>query len=125
MPPAGTDVHVPRLLESAQVWQVVLHALLQQKPCAQNLDEHSLPSAQGWPLPLSPHEPVVVLHSAGARQSAFVVHVVLHAVVPHLNGKQAAAAGVTHAPTPSHVDAGVDAFVVVEQTAPLQVMPFA
>lgn len=123
IPPAGTFVHVPRLLESAQVWQAPLQALLQQKPCAQSLETHSVPSAHGWPLPLRPHEPVAVLQSAGGMQSTLLAQVVLHAVVAHLNGKQAVGAGVTQAPAPSQLDAGVEAIVAVAQTAPLQVVP--
>ena len=122
-PPAGTFVQVPRLLDSEHVWQALLHALLQHTPCAQNFDWHSLGSAHCAPLPLRPHEPVVVLQIAGATQSPFAVHVVLHAVVPQANGKQASVAGVTHRPAPSHVDADVDALAA--HIAPLHVMPFA
>ena len=57
----------------------------------------------------------------GDRQSAFVVQVVLHAVVPHTNGEQFAVDTVWQVPVPLQVRAGVAVDPV--QVAATQVVP--
>jgi hypothetical protein len=94
VPDSTHDVHVPT------------HAPSQQTPCAQKPEKHSVASAQVLPTPFNPHEPLV--QTAGAAHSASVVQDALHTLTPHWNGKHELAAGVTHAPWPSHVDPGVN-----------------
>jgi len=48
----------------------------------------------------------------------------LHAPVPHLNGTQELAGGVTHAPAPSQVDAGVSVTPPAGQLAAPQGVPW-
>ena len=47
--PFGTLLQAPSELGSPHDWQEPLHAELQQTPCAQNFDRHSVPSAQVLP----------------------------------------------------------------------------
>jgi hypothetical protein len=122
-PPAGTLLHVPSAVGSAQVWHEPLHAELQHTPCAQSFETHSLPSAQVLPRLLRPHEPL--LHTAGDAQSALAVHATLHTFVPQLKGKHELAAGVWQAPLPSHVDPGVKFVVPAGQLEPMHGVPFA
>jgi hypothetical protein len=85
--PLATLVQVPRV--SAHDWQAPVQADEQQNPCAQNVDEHSVPLAQACPLPLRPHELVVELQDAGALQSVADVagvQEVLQAFAPHRYG---------------------------------------
>ena len=83
----ATLVHVPRV--SAHDWQAPVQADEQQNPCAQKVDEHSVPLAQACPLPLRPHELVVELQDAGTLQSVADVagvQEVLQAFAPHRYG---------------------------------------
>src|SRR5262249_11282760 len=84
--PAGTDVHVPTVPASAHDWQVPAQPLLQQKPCAQLPELHCGPVVHGCPMGSLPQLPS--WHVLGARQSALVMHVVLHRLVAasHRNG---------------------------------------
>ena len=116
-------MHTPSEVESAQDWQVPLHALLQQYPWAQKLDLHSAFVAQVWPLPFRPHDPL--LQIAGEAQSAFVVQAFLHTPVPHRYGKQVAACGVTQVPAPLQVDVFVKLVVLVGQVDARQLVPDA
>jgi hypothetical protein len=104
-PPDGTGAQVPAVAGSAHDRHVPAQAVLQHTPCAHTPLPHSAPSAQAAPGDLRPHEPFV--HTAGVSQSALAAQVALHAEAPQRNGKHELAAGVTHAPAPSHVDAGV------------------
>ena len=65
--PAGTSVQVPAAPVSAQDWQVPVHSLLQQTPCAQIALLQSSPTAQAAPsgfLPqLSPSQKVPAMQS--------------------------------------------------------------
>jgi hypothetical protein len=78
--PMGTLLQVPIVAASAHDWQVPLHCELQQTPCAQNFDRHSVPSAQALPAPLRPHEPA--MQTAGVAQSASAAHEPLQTLVP-------------------------------------------
>ena len=62
---------------------------------------------------------------SGVAQSASAVQVDLQATTPHLNGKQELGGGVTHAPAPSQVDAGVSVIVLAGQLAAAQGVPCA
>ena len=118
----GTGVHVPAACGSAHDRHMPAHAVLQQTPCAQKLDAHSLFSAHAAPGDLRPHRPFA--QTAGASQSASPAHVALQAAAPHANGKHDVAAGVTHAPAPSQVAPGVNVVVEVGQVESWQAVPF-
>ena len=121
--PFATLLHVPIEATSAHDWQVPLQAELQQTPCAQNFERHSVPSAQVLPRPLRPHEPR--MQTAGDAQSASAAQAPLHTAVPQLYGKHELDAGVTHAPLPSQADAGVNVVVAVGQVESSHGVPFA
>jgi hypothetical protein len=117
---------VPSDPVTAHDWQAPVQAELQQKPCAQMVDRHSVPSPQACPFGFRPHNPVVALHTAGNAQSAAVVagvQLTLHAFVPHLKEPQDAVAGVVQAPIPSQVDAAVNRFVAAKQVGALHTVP--
>jgi hypothetical protein len=122
--PFATFVHAPRLPASPHDWQLPLQAELQQKPWAQNLVTHSLLSAQDLPTLLRPHEPM--MQEPGGVQSASIAQVLLQTfALPQRNGKQELGLGVTQAPLPSHVEAGVKVVVESGQTEPLHDVPCA
>ena len=73
------------------------------------------------PIGRRPHEPL--LQTLGVAQSASAAHVDLQARLPHLNGKQELCGGVTHAPAPSHEDAGVSVLVFAGQLADAHGVP--
>jgi hypothetical protein len=83
---------------------------------------HSGPSSQAAPLGLRPHEPMS--HTAGGAQSSELAQVDLQAPAPQMKGKHELAAGVTHAPAPSHVDSGVSVVALVGQLAVRQGVPW-
>jgi hypothetical protein len=120
-PPPGTGVHAPAVAARAHDRHVPVHAVLQQTPCAQKLEAHSLFSAQVAPGDLRPHRPFA--QTAGASQSPSTVQVALQATAPQANGKHGIADGVTHAPAPSQVEPGVK--VVEGQVAPAHGVPCA
>ena len=103
--PAGTFMQVPTVPVSAHDWQVPAQAALQQKPCAQNPEAHSVPAAQLVPIDFLPQLPA--LQTFGLLQSALVEHVVLHAAVPHANGSQLEVVAAWQVPVPLHVRADV------------------
>ena len=85
-----------------------VHAVAQQTPCAQKLDAHSVAAVQVCPSGFFEHVPP--LQTLGAAQSAFVVHVVLHAfaVVSQTYGLHDELAAVAHMPVPLHRRGGVN-----------------
>jgi hypothetical protein len=115
--PFGTLVQVPTLFATVHDWQVPVQALLQQTPCTQLLEAHSVPAAQVRPSGLSVQAPP--LQMLGATQSASALQVALHDVPPvsqvRLPG-QAAAVAAVHVPAPSQLRAGVS-------DAPLHIAP--
>jgi hypothetical protein len=119
--PFATGLQVPRVAVRLHDWHVPLQAVLQQTPCAQTPDMHSLPTAHARPLTLSAHAPLV--HKAGDAQSALLAQVFLQTPVPQRNGKHDVAPGVVHRPAPSHVDVGVNAVVAAGQVESLQAVP--
>jgi hypothetical protein len=121
--PFATFVHAPIEPARPHDSHEPLQLELQQTPCAQNFDRHSVLSAQVLPRPLRPHDPL--MHTAGDAQSASAAQAPLQTEAPHLNGKHELAAGVTHAPLPSHVEAGVNVVVAAGQVEPAQAVPFA
>jgi hypothetical protein len=114
-------VHVPGAVETAHDWQVPAHAVRQQTPCAQMPVAHSLPSLHAPPGDLSPQDPL--LHTEGETQSASDAHVALQTETPHVKGAQEVAAGVTHAPAPSHAEAPVNVVPLAGQVAAAQGVP--
>jgi hypothetical protein len=115
-------VQVPGAVATAHDWQVPAHAVRQQTPCAHTPVAHSVPRLHAAPGDLSPQEPS--LHTEGATQSASDVQVALHAAAPHWNGAQEIAAGVTHAPAPSHAEAPVYVVLLAGQVAPAHGVPW-
>jgi hypothetical protein len=90
---------------SAHDWHVPAHAALQQKPCAQNPDAHSVAPPHAAPMDFFPQLPA--LHTFGLLQSALVVQVVLHAPVPQTNGSQLEVVAAWQVPVPLQVRADV------------------
>lgn len=82
--PAGTLVQRPRAVGSPQVTQVPTQVLLQQKPSTQKPDAQSFAVVHAWPLGRLPQLPLVQM--LGATQSALLVQVARHALVPHWKG---------------------------------------
>jgi hypothetical protein len=115
MSPGATLEHVPRDAVSAHDLQTPSHLVRQQTPCSQKPSRHSSGPKHVAPGGLRPQVPFT--QDAGGLQSVSAVHDALHALVPHLYGKQSAIGGVTHVPTPLHVDSAVNRWVVVGQVA--------
>jgi hypothetical protein len=98
--PAGTLLHVPALPDSAHDLHVPAQSVLQQTPCAQKVDWHSVPAPQVAPGGLRPQLPA--LHVAGATQSASTEHVVRHwPFVPQTYGVQSWLLALPQVPLPS------------------------
>jgi len=123
VPPLGKGAQVPAVATSAHDRQVPVQAVRQHTPCEQKPLPHSVPSAQVAPGGLSPHEPFA--HTAGGAQSASAAHAARQAAAPHRNGKHEPAAGVTQAPAPSQVEAGVKVAPPAGQLAAPQGVPCA
>src|SRR6185312_2898270 len=74
--PSATFVQVPRVALSAQDWQLPVHALLQQIPCAQKPLRHSIPDEQAAPLLTLPHR--VEVQWLGVRHCVSVEQALKH-----------------------------------------------
>jgi hypothetical protein len=118
---AAIGVQVPALAVSAHDMHFEAQAVRQQAPWAQMPVPHSGPLPQTAPGGLSPHEPE--LHEAGDLQSASAVQLVLQALAPHPKGAQDVDIGVTQAPAPSQLEAGVKVVPAAGQLAPAQGVP--
>jgi hypothetical protein len=80
-------VQVPVVVASAHERQVPVQAVVQQVPCSQNPELHSLAAAHGALTGFLPQLPLTQL--LGGLQSPFVVHDVRQApLVPHTYGSQ-------------------------------------
>lgn len=121
--PFATGLQVPSDALRPHDWQVPVQPLLQQTPWAQKPDRHSDPSAQVFPSPLRPHDPL--MQTAGEAQSALAVQLLLQMAAPHWYGKQDVVAGVRHLPAPSQVDPGVNAVLMAGQVLSLHAVPLA
>jgi hypothetical protein len=120
--PAGASMHSPSLPVIAHDLQVPAHAFLQQTPCAQNADAHSLPVVQAAPGGLGPQLPFT--HAAPATQSAAVVQLALHLPSPpHRYWPHESPVAAPHVPSPSHSAACVT--VDDAQLCALQIVPRA
>ena len=122
-PPTGTGEQVPAVAASAHERQLPVQVVAQQTPWAQMPLRHSPPVPQTAPIGLRPHE--AALQVAGGAHSPSVAHDELQAAVPHPNGKQETAAGVTQTPAPSHRDPGVSVVMPAGQLAALHDVPWA
>lgn len=122
-PFTGTGAHVPAVVAPAHDMHVPAQAVRQQTPCAQTPVVHSVPSLHVPPGDLRPHDPA--LHTDGATQSASAVQVALHEEAPHLYGAHDVDGGVTHAPAPSQLEAGVCVVPFAGQLAPPHGVPCA
>jgi hypothetical protein len=105
--PLGTFEHMPSAVASAQVLQVPLHALSQQRPCAQKPELHSLAIVHVAPSGLS--EQVVPLQMLGATQCASLEQVFrqMPIVVSHWNAWHDCVVAAAQAPAPSHSCGGL------------------
>jgi hypothetical protein len=103
--PVATLVHVPSVPASAHDWQAPLHALSQQKPCAQNPLLHWLPVEHEAPLLARPHE--LIWHRFGDTHCTSALQATKHLLPLQVNGAQGRAGGVTQRPAPSQVETGV------------------
>jgi hypothetical protein len=83
--PPVIEVQVPTVPDSAHELQVVLQALLQQTPCAQNPELHIAAAEQGDPIDSFPQVPTVwpdgMVQEAGEVQSVASVQLVLQAAL--------------------------------------------
>ena len=123
MPPAAIGLQLPSVPTSAHDLQLPVQAVAQQTPCSQNALWQSPGAAQLAPIGRRPHEPL--RQTFGGAQSPSAAQVDLQAATPHLNGKHELAAGVTHTPAPSQVDAGVSVIPLAGQLASAQGVPCA
>lgn len=103
--PSATLVQVPRVLLSAQDWQLPVQALLQQIPWAQKPLRHSAPDEQAAPLLTLPQE--FDWQRLGVRHCASVEQALKHLLPLQTYGLQGSASGVTHRPAPSQLEPGV------------------
>jgi hypothetical protein len=79
----GTGVQVPTVPVRLQAWQVASQPVLQQTPCSQYPDPHSVAAAQVTPIPFFPQ--MVPLQTYPDAQSALVAQLVLQSpVVPQM-----------------------------------------
>jgi hypothetical protein len=92
-------------LAKLQDWQVPVHALLQQTPCAQMLLSHSSPTLQFWPFGFFPHE--LRSHTRGDTHWLLLLQLVKQSFALHRKGKQLMERGLMHWPAALQVDSGV------------------
>ena len=118
--PAATIVQRPRELASAQLRQAPVQSVLQQipGPVAMSFTQcafwHSAFALHGWPSTLGPQLPFT--QAMPSAQSAFVVHLLLHAPLTHLNCPHSWTWGGWQVPRPSQ-ERAVFTVVVVAQVA--------
>jgi hypothetical protein len=99
--PVATFAHVPSVPLSAHDLHDASHAVLQQRPCAQMFEPHSLADEHGAPGSFLPHE--LLLQTLGDTQFAAVVHESKHLLPLHAKGVHTRVAGATHWPVLLHV----------------------
>jgi len=92
--------HVPADPAIAHDWQVPLHAVMQQTPCAQNPDRHSPPTPHATPGAFFAQLPPMQVK--GATQSVSTVHVVRQAAPPQLYGSHMDVVAAWQVPVPLH-----------------------
>ena len=94
--PVATFVHVPSVPLSEQDLHEASQVVLQQTPCAQKFEAHSVADEHGAPGSFLPHE--LLLQTLGATQLAAVVHESKHLLPLQANGVQTRVFGETHWP---------------------------
>ena len=120
--PLAALMHWPSLPAIAHDLQVPAQAVVQQTPCAQTVDAHSLPAVHGAPGGFGPQLPFT--HAAPATQSAAVAHVDRHLPSPpHRYWPHELLVTAPHSPSPSHSAANVTVDPV--QLGVLQIVPRA
>src|SRR4029079_12995632 len=118
--PAGTLMHSPSLPVIAHDLQAPAHAVLQQTPCAQIIDAHSLPAVHVAPGGFGPQLPFT--HAAPATQSAAVAQVERHfPSPPHRYWPHESLLPAVHSPSPSQREAWVT--VDAAHACALQIVP--
>ena len=105
--PLGTFEQVPSAVASAHVLHVPLHALSQQRPCAQKPELHSPAAVHVAPIGLS--EQPLPLQMFGATQCASIEQLFLQTpfVVSHWNARQDCVVAAAQTPAPSHSCGGL------------------
>jgi hypothetical protein len=103
--PSGTAVQVPGLAGRSHVLQASVQAELQQTPCAQNPDAHSLPALHSAPGGFFPHEPLT--QRLGGTQSLSLVQPLKQALPLQVYGLHVRAVGGVQRPAGSQVAASV------------------
>lgn len=117
--PSGTSVHSPKEAERLHAMQASLQAELQQIPCAQLLDWHSVGVLHSAPKGLRPQEPFT--QKLPAMHSLSLEHATKQLEPLQVNGLHVSEGGATHWPDWLHVGAGVCApatQISVPQTVP-------
>jgi hypothetical protein len=106
--PAAVGVHLPRLLESEQVWHAPLQALSQQTPSTQKFEAHSVAAVQAWPGPRRPQLPLV--QALPVTHWSLPVQMRTHSplVASHFEGLHEMATPGTQVPSPSQVLGGTN-----------------
>ncbi len=122
-PPAGTGLHCPGAVGSAQVMHFPWQADSQHTWSTQWVLWHSDPSVQLAPIAPGPHLPVVRSHFFGETQSLSDLHITMQSLLPHRAGAQSFCAGISRAPSPLQVP-GVVA-IVPEHVPAVQTVPWS
>jgi len=116
--PAAIGEQVPTLPAIEHDMQVPVHAMLQQTLLTQNPDAQSLFSPDEHVPPIGILPQLMATQVLPLVQSvAVVVHVVLHAPVPHMYGAQGLVVAARHTPLPSQERAD-DSIEPVQLAAP-------
>jgi hypothetical protein len=105
--PFGTFEQVPTRPDNAHDLHVPLHAVSQQRPCAQKPELHSAAAVHVAPIGLSEH--VVPLQMFGDTQCVSAEQLVRHTpvVASHWNAPHGCVVAAAQAPAPSHSCAGL------------------
>src|SRR5262245_17879890 len=118
--PTGTSEQVPMVPDRAQERQVPVQLELQQTPCWQRPDAHSVPPVQAVPSGFFVHWPA--LQMLGETQSLSAVQVVRQVPAgPQLKAPQETCVAAWQVPVPLQVRSGV--YVAALQVAPAQTVP--
>jgi hypothetical protein len=120
--PLAASMHCPSLPAIAHDLQVPAQAVVQQTPCAQIADAHSVPAVHEAPGGFGPQLPFT--QAAPATQSAAVAQVERHLPSPpHRYWPHELPVAAPHSPAPSHSAANVT--VEPAQLGALQIVPRA
>jgi hypothetical protein len=100
---AAMGVHVPFADASEQLRQAPVQAVSQQTPSTQKPDAQSAAAVHVLPFVCLPLPQLWFWQAIVGAQSAFVVHIVLHAPDAQVYGMHSWTPGALHVPCPSHV----------------------